>query len=111
VAHKREENGDYVVDADEGCTVSVGHDGEGVGGDVRSFLYGFCFHVAVAGCSAWRYGAGRMLFSHSGLVMGRRRGAVVIIAPLARTALESSGEDVLDNGFYAGVAVGCCLVR
>ena len=33
-----------------------------------------------------------MLFSHSGLVMSRRRGAVVIMAPLSSTALESSGE-------------------
>ena len=36
--------------------------------------------------------AGRMLDSHSGEVMSRRRGAVVIMAPLSRTALELSGE-------------------
>ncbi len=33
-----------------------------------------------------------MLSSHSGLVRSNRRGAVVIIAPLSSTALESSGE-------------------
>ena len=37
-------------------------------------------------------GAGWMLFSQTGLVKSRRRGAVVIIAPLSSTALESSGE-------------------
>jgi hypothetical protein len=33
-----------------------------------------------------------MLDSHSGEVMRRRLGAVVIIAPLSKTAFESSGE-------------------
>jgi hypothetical protein len=37
-------------------------------------------------------GAGRMLASQSGLLVRRRRGAVVIIAPLSRTALASSGD-------------------
>ena len=45
-------------------------------------------------------GAGRMLDSHSGEVMRRRLGAVVIIAPLSRTALESSGE----------VRISCAIV-
>ena len=36
--------------------------------------------------------AGRMLTSQSGLIVRRRRGAVVIIAPLFRTALASSGD-------------------
>ena len=44
------------------------------------------YRIAVPG------GAGRMLDSHSGEVMRRRLGAVVIMAPLSRTALESSGE-------------------
>ena len=46
----------------------------------------FPYRIAVPG------GAGRMLDSHSGKVMRRRLGAVVIIAPLSKTAFESSGE-------------------
>ena len=54
----------------------------------------FPYRMAVPG------GAGRMLDSHSGEVMRRRLGAVVIIAPLSKTAFESSGE----------VRISCAIV-
>jgi hypothetical protein len=49
-----------------------------------------------------------MLSSYSGFVKRRRRGAVVIMAPLSSTALESSGEiymDVLVDGLGADMVM------
>ena len=70
----------------EGCVISVGDDGEWIGADGGYLFDRFRFHIAVPD------EAGRILFSHSGLVSMRRRGVVFIKAPLSSTALESSGE-------------------
>ena len=54
-----------------------------------------------------------MLFSQAGLVRSRRRGAVVIIAPLSRTAFESSGEVWMSWTMVwarACLSVGCGVV-
>ena len=47
-------------------------------------------------------GAGRMFDSHSGVVVSRRRGAVVIMAPLSRTALGCV--DIMDDCLDPSVA-------
>ena len=47
----------YVVDAYEGCTVTIWYDGERVGSNMRGLLDGFRFHVAVSDGGSWRGGA------------------------------------------------------
>ena len=81
-----------VVHTYEGCAVSVWYRRERVGSDVGCLFNWFCFHVSVAD-GYFLYGeAVRMFDSHSGVVMSGRHGALVIMTPLSRTALGSSGD-------------------
>jgi hypothetical protein len=53
-------------------------------------------------------GAERIFDSHSGVVVSRRLGAVVIMAPLSRTALGSSGDVWTSWTTVWARAGGCC---